>query len=199
MRILASLMLLCLSLAACSRSSDCLPYDGSCSPLTTLVMFDRGVKYMFVAATSPNAAYGGVTGADAFCASGKPADLPGAGSDYKALLLSSTRNQSTGWVLAVGGEYRRADGTLIGRTNAARVFVFPLTNPVQDVGINIRTGATVTDENTWATGLNCSDWTAFIASAESGLSSATTLEMMRKNVLSTTSCAGAESIYCVQQ
>lgn len=84
----------CVGLAACSRSSRCLPYDGSCSPLTTLLMFDRGVKYMFVAATSPNAAYGGVTGADAFCSSAKPSDLPGAGSDYKALLLSSTRTRA---------------------------------------------------------------------------------------------------------
>lgn len=194
------LTVFCCLAVSCTRSPHCVVYDGTCSPLTTLLLFDRGVKYIFVAATSPNAQYGGVTGADVFCSNTKPAGLPGAGSDYKALLLSSTRNQGTGWVLSAGAEYRRSDGLVVGRTNSARVFIFPLTNPVQDSGINIRTGALVVDDNTWSTGTNCSDWDAFIASGESGFSSATSVEMIRRNPpTSTTSCAGSESIYCVQQ
>lgn len=183
-------------LSACSSRPRCLEYDGSCSPLLTVLLFDRGAKYMFVTTTGANALFGGPTGIDTYCSNAKPSNLPGTGASYKALVLASTRNQSTGWVLAAGTEYRRSDDTLIGRTNAARLFVFPLTNPVQTSSVSIWTGAVVADENTWNVSTNCSDWNSNASTGLIGSSGSVTSAMIANGA---TSCAGPVSAYCVQQ
>lgn len=176
--------------------ADCLQYDGSCSPLLTVLLFDRGGKYMYVTTTGANALFGGPTGIDTYCSNAKPSSLPGTGANYKALVLASTRSQSMGWVLSGGTEYRRSDDTLIGRTNAARLFAFPLTNPVQTSGVSVWTGAVVTDENTWTVSTNCSDWNSNMSTGLIGTSGSVTSAMIAN---SSTSCAGPVSVYCVQQ
>ncbi len=149
---------------------------------------------MFVSNTGTNANFGGTAGVDALCTSSVPASVP-AGT-YRGLVMTPTRNQSTGWVLLGSQEYRRSDGAVIGRTNAARVFSFPLDNPVQTAAVSIFTGITVVDANTWSVGTNCTDWTSNISTGLIGTSNSTTSTLVANGA---TSCATSLSVYCVQQ
>lgn len=187
---------LALGLSACSHSAECQTIDWSCSPYMSGLLFERSPKYIFVSAAGTNANYGGVTGTDASCSSSKPASLPGSESDYRALVMAAARNLSTGWVLAPGTEYRRQDGLLVFRTNAARLPVFPFENQVTGTSASIWTGITVVSASSWITGTTCGDWTQNFSLGDIGTSDQTTNTFIMNGQ---TSCATALALYCVQQ
>lgn len=139
---------------------------GGNAPTATPPCGGAAFCYVFVSTTLTDGSFGGVTPADARCATDKPGGLPGVGSDYKALLMSAgvsstpARDLNTNWVLTASMEYRRPDGvTVIGTTNASREFPLPLTNAVQAAASSIYTGIDVSGAN-WVVGTNCMDWTS---------------------------------------
>ena len=79
---------------------------------------------------------------------------------YKALIADSTRSASltpTNWVLRATTQYQRLDGTIIGTTNAASIFVPPLTNPINaTAGEYSWTGL----KDNWTNANNCTNWTS---------------------------------------
>lgn len=116
--------------------------------------------------------FGGVPGADAICASEKPASLPGAGTSYKALIIVQTGsvpraitttancglpstpncNNNHNWVLSTNTRYYGSDAlTLLFKTHAqVPIFYFSAGNLTNPLGTGASGGI-------W-TGLK-SDWT----------------------------------------
>ncbi|MCE9597874.1 MAG: DUF1554 domain-containing protein, partial [Spirochaetia bacterium] len=190
------LFLFAASAQNCSKDPSCAPYDGACSPLVTVLLFQKSSKYIFLSPNATNANFGGVVGVDAFCSSNKPAALPGVGSDYKGLVMASTRNQNTNWVLQGNTEYLNEAGAVVGKTNASKLLIFNLTNPVSAISSMVYTGIVVTDENTWTAGTTCTDWSVNISSGERGQTDSVTTTMIANSM---TSCNTMIPIYCVQQ
>lgn len=119
-----------------------------------------------------NANFGGIAQADAYCNldSNKPEKLLSLGADYKAMLVGDTRRASVSpnagdgqidWVLQPLQEYKRADETVIGTTNSAGLFTFPLQN-FFDGNYTIWTGLDQTWRNQIVNGkqINCLNWTS---------------------------------------
>ena len=139
-----------LVLAACERGYEIKENNpagtggGSSEPARTW-------KRIFISNQDYNGNLGGKAGADAKCMA--DTNKPSSGT-YKAMLVGNGREASptpTDWVLAASTEYRQLDDTtVIGTTNASRIFPSPLTNAFGPVnGIN-----------SW-TGLN-SNWTGYV-------------------------------------
>lgn len=124
-------------------------------------------KVIYLTGTPKKANFGGVSSADQEC----NASPPFAGT-YKALLVDGTTRvactsaacatngaaEGVDWALAPSTQYVRADGTtVIGTTNAAAVFAFPLSNSLGTSGISYWTGLA----SDWTTSAdNCTGWTA---------------------------------------
>ncbi len=187
---------------ACNVSpANCIPTDGSCEPAVTALLLKGSTttstgtwKNIFMSPTNVGN-FGGITAVDSFCAANLPATFSGT---YKGLVMGTARTQTTDWVLAASTEYRREDGTSIGRTNSSAIFTFPLTNPVSTSTTNVFTGITVTDETTWTfSGLanNCSDWGAG-GNSLVGVSDNTASTMISNGIAT---CATGVPVYCVQQ
>lgn len=132
----------------------------------------RNYKYVFVPQMGHNANFGGIAQADAYCNldSNKPEKLLSLGADYKAMLVGDTRRASVSpnagdgqidWVLQPLQEYKRADETVIGTTNSAGLFTFPLQN-FFDGNYTIWTGLDQTWRNQIVNGkqINCLNWTS---------------------------------------
>jgi hypothetical protein len=130
------------------------------------------VRRVFISATATAANLGGIAGADAKCQA--DANRPDATKTYKAFLVDgslrracTTANCAGGeaehvdWPLLANTTYTRADGvTEIATTNAAGIFVFPLSN-------SIGVGQAWTGMNAdWTTSTDlCTAWTANAAAA----------------------------------
>ncbi|MCE9598948.1 MAG: DUF1554 domain-containing protein [Spirochaetia bacterium] len=143
-------------------------------------------KYIFVTQGTHNGNFAagfanGIAGADSMCAQEKAANfssLPGASSDYKALIVDGANRQASAtanlgdsqidWVLKANTSYYLSDQTLLMTTNATSIFVFGtlLAQPATS-GVSWWTGM---DLN-WATGLACtgSVWASTGGSASRGL------------------------------
>lgn len=155
----------------------------------------RGFCYIFPSQNSQASAnLGGIASADAMCASdgGRPA---AATFPVKAFLVggatrraSQTANAGDGqidWVLLANQQYRQANGTtVIGTTNANRLFTFPLTAPsgLVSSGIVFKTGLTSTWMNS---GNDCGAWSNTVGNQDLGTG----------NINNTTAIAGG-SIAC---
>lgn len=129
----------------------------------------RGFCYIYPSQNSQASAnLGGIAAADSMCSvdGGRPA---GATFPVKAFLVgaatrraSQTANTGDGqidWVLLANQQYRQANGTtVIGTTNASRLFTFPLSAPsgMAPTGIGFKTGRTATWLNS---GNDCGAWT----------------------------------------
>lgn len=114
--------------------------------------------------TTTNGNLNGLTGADSIC--NNDTNKPNSGS-YKALVLTSNRNQSTGWVLKANQTYYRPDDdAVIGTTNSSRVFALDtgrLTNNTDNSGFDAMwTGITVVSDTVWdfSPSYNCNNWTS---------------------------------------
>lgn len=137
----------CLNSNSSSKNSD--DDNENCS--------ENGVCKLFITDALSMGNLGGTAGADAKCMS--DANYPGSGT-YKAMIGDSSRSASptpTDWVLKASTEYRRLDDTVIGTTNASRVFSFPLDNAMSTEYEYVWTGL----DDDWTTPVNgtCNNWT----------------------------------------
>ncbi|MCG9874854.1 MAG: DUF1554 domain-containing protein [Leptospiraceae bacterium] len=122
-------------------------------------------KYIFVSQGTYQGSLGGVSGADTICQNEKTnnfASLPGANSDYKAILVDGSNRiacvagncntaagNNSNWPLIANTQYFRPDNQVIFQTNGAGIFVLgALSNAFSNSG---------TDR--WWTGL-VTNWTS---------------------------------------
>jgi len=109
---------------------------------------------------------GGVSGADAKCAAGKPAGLPGTGTDYKALISVTGQREPSpaiGWIFKANKQYRRQDGvTQIFTSDASGMFSFGvLTNAFYATASTVAWTGVISSGYPWsiASGNNCNEFT----------------------------------------
>lgn len=146
----------------------------------------------------------GVAGADYLCQ--VDAQCP-TGSTCKAMLISygiqSPVRQAaptlTDWVLRPATAYYNMAEALIGTTNGASVFNFPLTVPFGTVGANPLTWTALNPD--WTsfgspTG-DCSDWTILSSTATSVGNTAISNNLSISNI--GPNCSTPYALYCVQQ
>jgi hypothetical protein len=123
-------------------------------------------KLIFLTAMPKKANFGGISGADTLCNASPPA----AGT-YKALLVDGTTRvacssvdcatdgaaEGIDWVLTPDTTYVREDGTtVIGTTNSAGIFAFPLTSSIGTLSVSYWTGL----NSDWTTSDDtCTGWT----------------------------------------
>lgn len=100
--------------------------NGTSTGVKALNVFGGGGnKKIYVTATTYDGNLGGVSGADAKCNSADP-NKPNA-STYKALIVQTgVRDTATDWPLLPMTPYDRGAGGVIGSTDGAKVFPFPL-------------------------------------------------------------------------
>ncbi len=156
-------------------------------------------KRIFLPSTAFNGNFGGIAGGDNKCntAANKPAD----GSTYKAVITGTTRRACTtanctnvgenlDWPLYANTAYIRPDGTAIGTTNSAGIFIFPLTNSFDD-SATARTGL----YTNWTNWSNCSEWSSIVTTATIGVPSTGTNSIYLNDV----SCNSLYRVYCAEQ
>ncbi|RHX82032.1 DUF1554 domain-containing protein [Leptospira yasudae] len=105
--------------------------------------------------------WGGISGADAKCASGASgAGAPGDPNSYKALLMAEdgSRNLTTDWVLYPNKVYKSISNSnlTVTSTDANGQFIFPVTNTITTTANGVYTGID-TSGATWVpkTGQTC--------------------------------------------
>jgi surface protein len=132
---------------------------------------------------------GGITGADAKCAT--DTNHPGIGA-YKALLSGTARTQSPelDWVLAAATVYQRLDNVSVTTTTASKNFnsisaAFELSGDVFWTGLNSASWSVSSD--------HCSNWTSDLASMSGAVSSVSTWNS------STETCDQLKPILCIEQ
>jgi hypothetical protein len=195
-----------LTLSLLVSSSSCIEDAGnaptqSCNPCK-----------VFVTAATSQGNFGTVTAADQICAT--DTRHPGDGT-YKALVAyengsrraCTTQNCQTGgksegadWVLQPNATYTRLDGTVIGTTNSAALFTFPLTNAISATAGRAWTGLAF-PEWTTPTGEACTNWTSTAASAPPGGGTSTIQDGSSFNMAFAfgTNCNQNNSLICVEQ
>lgn len=150
-----------------------------------------------------NGNMGGASGADALCmsASAKPAT-----GTFKALVVDDTRRacmtanctsatENLNWVLAPNKTYYQADGTTVmGTTNAAGIFTFPITN-----GASMTVHGSFTGLNAnWTNGPNCNNWISSSAGVTGILGTSEEWRTFLIN-MATVPCDSGMHILCVEQ
>ncbi|MCG6166587.1 DUF1554 domain-containing protein [Leptospira sp. FAT2] len=130
------------SSAGCAQSSSC-------------------AVFLYIHPTAIGGNWGGVSGADAKCASGAPGvGAPGDPNNYKALLMAEdgSRNLTTDWVLYPNKVYRSISNSnlTVTSTDANGQFIFPVTNTITTTANGVYTGID-TSGATWVpkTGQTC--------------------------------------------
>ena len=157
---------------------------------------NQGFCYMYVSGAGVNGAYGGVTGADASCQASFPGGISGVASDYRALVMATTRNQSTGWVLYPDMPYHRPDGLVMNTTNSSSLLTFPMPQPLIGAFANVWTGVTIVSPTSWTVGVNCGDWANSGLTGVSGVANNLTSAFIEG---APQACSGGFVLYCVQR
>lgn len=169
---------------------------------------------MFVTASTFLSPFGGsaaaaLAAADSGCMS--DANKPSGGGTYKALVASSLRSACTtancsggateniSWILRANTTYYRSDGvTVIGTTNSAGIFPFPLANSISTAMDPYMTGL-LTDWTTAAD--NCADWISGNAGLgfRTGYTAGTSAAAIDMGAGSVTPCDQSSYLVCVEQ
>lgn len=192
------------------------PEGGAVSLLSLASTFDH---YIFATSATYNGnllmAGGGATGiegADSLCAQAKDNEqpaLPGAGSEYRALLVDSGNrvactsincaggsSEHVNWVLRANTSYKRPDGTVVFTTNASGIFLMT-------AGLN----APLAAAGQWWTGMDdewnevlssCSDWSATVGNGFVGVGGVTDVTAITDGGVSLADCSVARSLLCVR-
>jgi hypothetical protein len=168
-------------------------------------------KMFITTSTYTGATIGGITGADAKCAS--DASKPASGT-YKAFLVDDTNriacttancsggaSENKNWVLKANTAYTRVDGTAIGTTTAAAILPATLTNPISTTADTlfgtIRTGMAFAKDWTSRVNGHCTNYTVTTGSSTDGdAGTGTTSNYLYVNG---GTCAGLKSLLCVEQ
>lgn len=153
----------------------------------------------------------GVEGADNLCAlakDGEQPSLPGAGDEYRALLVDSVNRvacttpdcgggiaENVNWVLRANTTYKRPDGTIVFITNASGIFLMTagLNAPIDSAG-QWWTGL----DNEWNdAGNSCSDWSGTAGSGFFGAGGVSDETALAADIFGE-SCLSALSLLCVR-
>ena len=180
-RPIASLLIsVLLALGSASHCSEAFPeLDGGDLIIYSLVNGDNR-KFIFATQSTYNGDLRGtqatgVAGADAICVTEKNANfssLPGAGSEYKALLVSADRRACSSancttsgaaehldWVLAANTEYLNPDSQTIFTTNSNGVINLGTTPLTRSFPVSSDYWTGVATAGDWTTGFDtCSNW-----------------------------------------
>ena len=185
-------------LHSCGKTSGIAP-STSCDGKDYCIVF-------LTSATNTASGVGGISGADATCNtdSNKPNN-----STYKALIVDSANRKACTSAFCSGGqienklwafkpniEYRRIDETaVIGTTNSAGIFSFPLNHSMTNTNDQVWTGLN-TD---WTSSSNnCSNWTS-ISGVQNGSTAATIQSDNRSIFVTDQSCNSLLKFLCVEQ
>jgi hypothetical protein len=180
------------------------------APTTTTAAACTTCKMFVTTSTYTGATIGGITGADAKCAS--DASKPATGT-YKAFLVDDTNriacttancsggaSENKNWVMKASTPYTRVDGTAIGTTTAAGIFPAFITNPISTTGDvlfgNIRTGMAFAKDWTSRVNGHCTNYTVSTGTSTDGDASSGTTNYLYVNG---GACSGAKSLLCVEQ
>lgn len=181
---------------------------GSSGPPASSCANNGGCSIFLSSANTGN--FGGVSGADAKCATdATAASAPGNPSDYKALIMADdgSRTLTTNWVLWPNTIYKSFSngGLTVASTNASAQFVFPVTNTITSPGGNaVFTGIDASGA-TWVpkSGVTCTisgvSWTSgsITESGQVGVSNNTDKTVFDVNT--SYPCSNNLVIYCVQK
>lgn len=189
--------------------------SGSSSTNETEVHAINGGKILFITDSTFNGNLGGISGADDLCNS--DANKPNS-STYKAMIVAdsparracthpdcsnSGASEHFDWVLSPNTEYYRDDGTtLIGTTNSAGIFSFPLDNTyLLTEGSNdverIWTG--ISDD--WINDYECSSWTVSTPGGFPNIGGHARIDATDSQAIrySTQRCSEFSHLACVEQ
>lgn len=180
------------------------PATGPATPASSpTACASRSYKYIFATGATGTAGFGSVAGADSKCNAIKPSCV----SSAKAMIVDSSNRRACSsancgggsgehldWVLAASQEYRRTDDTsVIGTTNSAGIFSFPLTNGLSGTFDEVWTGLN-TD---WTTGVTCSNWSSTSGTGMQGIGDRTDSTSISAY---SQACGRIDDIlYCVEQ
>ncbi|UOG60308.1 endostatin-like outer membrane lipoprotein LenF [Leptospira noguchii] len=179
-------------------------------------------KYIFTTSSSGvvhNGNFGGISGADAFCQSHIPSNIPSTGI-YKAMLVDGVNRVATtvgpnstvgqvNWVFQPNQQYRRAeDGANVMFTNSSGMIDFQsgkrLENSFTQVKESGQWTALNSDWTTWTSGgvpITCSSWNSSVLNLFGlfGSSTSTDSEVLRTSTSTggntTSSCSGVRTAY----
>ncbi|MBE8418872.1 DUF1554 domain-containing protein, partial [Leptospira interrogans] len=179
-------------------------------------------KYIFTTSsfgTVHNGNFGGISGADAFCQSHIPSNVPGTGI-YKAMLVDGVNRVATtvgpnstvgqvNWVFKPNQKYQRAeDGAIVMTTNGSGMFDFAggarLENPFTQVKESGQWTGLNSDWTTWTSGgvpMTCSSWTSSALNLFGlfGSSTSTDSEILKASASTggntTSSCSSTRTFY----
>ncbi len=195
--------------------------SGSQTIAVTVAVTQQKKIFVTTSTTITSGNFGGISGADALCASDP--NKPSGSATYKALLsdgssriacttsnCSGGASENTGWVMSPYTVYTTPGGLEIGVTNAAGIFNFPLINPLIFNASNPNWVATGLQYD-WTSSptYNCAKWTSGATSnvwMTVGLSTYTDANVINSAApgdqipIGFIRCAGyTYSLYCVQQ
>lgn len=152
-----------------------------------------GNKKIFITAGTFNGNLGGAAGADTIC--NGDGNKPN-GSNYKALIVQTgTRDTVTDWPLLANTSYDRAAGGLIGMTDGAKTFPFPLNGGGFGTG-TVWTGMTTT----WNIDASnqCINWTYSLAGGNGTVGDA--IQLNGASISNgTNACNSVNRLICVEQ
>ncbi|EKP04229.1 PF07588 family protein [Leptospira kirschneri str. 2008720114] len=179
-------------------------------------------KYIFTTSSSGmghNGNFGGISGADAFCQSHIPSNVPGTGI-YKAMIVDGVNRVATtvgpnstvgqvNWVFKPNQKYQRAeDGAIVMTTNGSGMFDFAggarLENPITQIATSGQWTGLNSDWTTWTSGglpITCSSWNSSVLNLYGlfGSSTSTDSEVLKASASTggnfTVTCASAGSGY----
>ncbi|MFA4796308.1 endostatin-like outer membrane lipoprotein LenF [Leptospira kirschneri] len=179
-------------------------------------------KYIFTTSSSGvvhNGNFGGISGADAFCQSHIPSNIPSTGI-YKAMLVDGVNRVATtvgpnstvgqvNWVFQPNQQYRRAeDGANVMFTNSSGMIDFQsgkrLENSFTQVKESGQWTALNSDWTTWTSGgvpITCSSWNSSVLTLYGlfGSSTSTDSEVLKASASTggntTSSCSSTRTAY----
>lgn len=170
-------------------------------------------KFIFPTQSTYNGNLGGLTGADSKCATEKTTNfstLPGADTEYKALLADGTTRiactsanctdtaQNTGWVLKPGTDYYRPDESKIFTTNTGGIFPFgTMGNAFSTNGTDAWWTGLETDWTSSAVNDDCGNWASTVGNGTFGTGNLTTDGAIAD--FGADPCTNTKKILCVRQ
>ncbi|EMS85950.1 PF07588 family protein [Leptospira noguchii str. Cascata] len=166
-----------------------------------------------------NGNFGGISGADSFCQSHIPSNVPGTGI-YKAMIVDGVNRVATtvgpnstvgqvNWVFKPNQKYQRAeDGAIVMTTNGSGMFDFAggarLENPFTQVKESGQWTGLNSDWTTWTSGgvpITCSSWNSSVLNLYGlfGSSTSTDSEILKASASTggnfTSSCSSTRTFY----
>lgn len=183
---------------------------GSSGPPASSCANNGGCSIFLSSASTGN--FGGVSGADAKCATdATAASAPGNPSDYKALIMADdgSRTLTTNWVLWPNTIYKTMSNSnlTISTTNASAMFTFPLSNLFVSSGGNAMYTGIDASGATWVpkSGVTCTNagvsWSSVsnTVSGWVGVTSGTDKTFVDVGGGTGFTCDNFLLIYCVQR